>query len=170
MAKHDELRTFLVAALPELVRNPDKLDIYMTGGRLVSRFGANLGFEYRAQLQINVLGFAGEPAAFFLPLLFWLRRYEPAALQNHDTAEQQIRFEIDLVDNGAVDISIQLPMNEAVDVLLKPDGKYEMTLRAEPPLVDMGSPHGDLDPDFDPIVLLKRIFHDGQLIAGYPLP
>lgn len=162
-AKHEALRAYLVEALPELGRNPDKLDIYMTGGRLRARFGPNLNFMYDARLQVDVIGFLGTPAAFFLPLLLWLQRHEPAVLQNHDKADSEIRFEIDIVDGGAVDITVQLPMSEAVDVVKQPDGSYHMTLRAEPAIVDEESP-------IDPPALLKRIFHDGELLVGYPLP
>ncbi|MBB5985303.1 phage tail protein [Sphingobium lignivorans] len=160
--KHEHLRACLVDALPELARNPDKLSIYMTGGRLIARYGPNLGFQYDATLQIDVIGFSGQPAAFFLPLILWLRRYEPAALLNHDTAEQRLRFEIDMVDNGAVDITIGLPMSEAVDVLPQSDGSYVMKLREEPAIVDE-------EPLIDPPALLRRIFHEGELLVGYPL-
>lgn len=169
MAKHEALRAYLVEALPELARNPDKLDIYMTGGRLRGRFGQNLNFQYDARLQIDVLGFAGSPAAFFLPLLLWLQKYEPAALQNHGTADSEIRFEIDIVDNGAVNITVMLPMSEAVNVTPQADGTYEMALRPEPPVMDEMSPIAGAAAD-DPLALLKRIFHDGQLLVGYPLP
>lgn len=164
MAKHDQLRAYLTAALPELARNPDKLLIYMTGGRLVMRYGDNIGFEYRARLQVDVLDFPGQPAEFFLPFLLWVRRHEPAVLENHDTGEQQIQFEIDVVDGGAVDISITMPMSEAVDVLPRTDGSgYDMTLREEPDWLAE-------DHLVDPVPLLKRIYHDGELIAGYPEP
>ena len=164
MAKHDILRTYLVDQLPELARNPDKLLIYMTGGRLVARYGANLGFEQRAKLAIDVLGFTGSPAQFFLPLVLWLRRYEPAVLQNHDKGDEQIAYEIDILDNGAVDISVQLPMSEAVDVLPQPDGNYLMSLREEPPVI------GE-ELLIDPPALLKRIYDQhGALIVGTPLP
>lgn len=163
MTKADALRAFLVEQLPELARNPDALAVYLTGGRLVSRFGPNLGFEYRARLAIDVLGFTGEPMQFFLPLILWLRKYEPAALQSHDTAEQQIQFEVDLLDNGRIDLSVHLPSVEAVDVLRQDDGSYRLTLREEPPTED--------EPLADPSALLKRIFnHAGELIVGTPLP
>jgi len=163
MSKADQLRDYLVTAFPELARNPENLLIYMTGGKLVSRYPSNaaenLGFEYRAQLQLDVLGFSAEPAAFFLPLLLWLREHEPAALQNFETAENQLRFELDIVDGGTVDISMTLPMSEAVDVLKQPDGSYRMSLREEPPVLDDERPA-------DPIVLLKRILHGDELLVG----
>lgn len=160
MAKHDALREQLAAALPELVRNPDKLQIYMTGGRLQARYGDNLGFQYKATLQVDVLDFPGEPAQFFMPFLIWLRHHEPAVLLAHD--DNALRFEVDLVDNGAVDISIQLPITEAVDVIAREDGSgYDMVIREEPPIV------GD-DPFQHPPTLLKRIYHDGVLLVGTP--
>ncbi|WP_264605566.1 phage tail protein [Sphingobium sp. B11D3D] len=164
MSKADALRAFMVEQLPELKRNPEALLIYLTGGRLVARYHPeNLGFEYRARLSIDVLGFPGEPAQFFLPLILWLRRHEPAALQNHEIAEQQIAFEVDILDNGRVDISVSLPSVEAVDVLPQPGGGYRMTLREEPPADDM--------PLSDPATLLKRIFdQSGALIVGTPAP
>lgn len=163
MAKHDRLREYLVAALPELARYPDKLLIYMTGGTIAARMGGNLGFEYRAQLQLDVLDFPGEPAAFFLPFLLWVRRHEPAVLLAHD--DRALRFDIDVRDQGAVDISIQLPMSEAVDVLPRSDGSgYDMTLRPESPIVDTEFAGGLPEPD--PLPLLRRIYANGALLVG----
>ena len=167
--KHQLLRDFLTQALPELARNPDKLSIYLTGGRLVSRYGPNLGFEYRALLQIDMLGFTGDPAAFFLPLVMWLRRHEPAALLNHETGDERLRFEIDIVDNGAVDISITLPMSEAVDVLQQEDGSHQMTLREELPIIDEMPLDGALD-DAGDLALLRRVYVGGELLGGDPGP
>jgi hypothetical protein len=170
MSKAAKLREILVTALPELARNPDSLDIYMTGGRLRGRYDSainpDLSFQYDATLQIDLTGFRGSPAQFFLPVLLWLRRYEPAALQNPAIADNQLRYEIDIIDNETVDITMSLPMSEAVDVKPRVGGGHEMQERDEPPVVDDALTELGLAPGDDPMVLLKGIYAGGELLVG----
>ncbi len=160
MDKISSLRAYLTTAMPELARHPDRLSISLVSGRFTALYGERLGFGYSATAQIDILGFPGAPAAVFLPVLMWLRVHELAALQNHEIAAAQLRFEADVLDDKTVDISIQIPITEAVDVTERADGSgFDMALRDEPPLAD-----GDYYTD--PVTLLRRIWHGETLILG----
>ena len=165
MKKPDSLRAHLTAALPELAREPDGLSIYVTKGTLATRHGENLGFAYRYTAQIVLLNYRGDPAQVFLPLSLWLRVNQAELVLNHQTGVEGIAFEVDPVDDQAVDIEIQVPLSEAVDVLPDAQGGYRMTFRDEPQLLD-------LEPMSDPLALLRQIYAPGgdakQFLVGYP--
>lgn len=161
----DSIRDHLAAALPELARNPEALDIYVTGGTVASRFTPNLGFELRYTLRLLLLNFRGAPGQLFLPLLLWLRANQPELLLNHEKGVEQIRFEVDIVDNQAVDIEVHIPLSEAVDVLPDGNGGYVMSFREEPPIPGT-------EPLTDPLVLLRQIWSKTdavkEFLVGHP--
>ncbi|OCC25304.1 hypothetical protein MB02_01115 [Croceicoccus estronivorus] len=165
MNKPDSLRQFLTAALPELARDPDALTIYVTQGTLAHRHGKNLGFEIRYTLHLTLLDYRGEPEQVFLPVLLWLRANQAELILNHDTGVSAIAFDVDLLDNQAVDVEMRLPLTEAVDVLRQPDGSHAMTVRDEPPIGEV---------TFDPLTLLRQIWAPGgdaaEYLVGHPDP
>ena len=165
MRKPNSLREFLTAALPELKREPDALSIYVTKGTLATRHGKNLGFEYRYTAELVMLNFRGDPGQLFLPLSLWLRKNQAEVILDHRAGVEGIVFEVDPIDNQAVDIQVSVPLSEAVDVLEDGKGGYKMTLREEPPFPDE-------QPMSDPLALLRQIFAPGgaakQFLVGYP--
>ena len=164
MDKPNSLRAFLTTALPQLKRDPDALSIYVTGGTLATRHGANLGFEMRYDLHLVLLNYQGAPEQIFLPLCLWLREHQSELIQNHDTGVQAIRFNVDVVDNQAVDVEVILPLTEAVDVDRDGDG-YKATVRAEQPFADQV-------PMTDALTLLRQIWAPGgpasSFLVGHP--
>jgi len=161
----DSIRAHLTAALPELARSAEALSIHVTGGTVAARMTENLGYELRYTLNIVLLNCCYAPGQIFLPLLLWMRANQPELLLNHQDGVEKIRFAVDPVDNQAVDIEIQLPLAEAVNVLPHPGGGYEMTVREQPPMPG-------LEPLTDPLAILRQIWGkaDGveQFIVGYP--
>jgi len=164
MQKPASLRTHLTAALPELAREPDALALYVTKGTLALRDGDNLGFEYRYTVDIVLLNYRGDPAQIMLPLALWIRANQRELIQNHQTGVDGITFEVDPVDNQAVDVQISLPLSEAIDILADDADRYQASFRAEPPMPD-------LEPMTDPVALLRQIYAPGgplkELLAGY---
>jgi len=163
MDKPATLRQLITENVPELVRNPDKLKIYVRSGSIATRFGGiNLGFQYDFTLHVEVRDYTGHPDTIFLPMALWLRVNQPDLLLNLDKADQAITFEADYLDNETVDIDITLKLTESVDVLPDGDG-YKMSHRAEAPIIGT-------EVLVTPTPLLKRIYdQDGKLIAGYPV-
>lgn len=166
MRKPNSLRAHLTAALPELAREPDALSIYVTKGSLAARHGANIGFEYRYTVELVLLNFRGDPAQIFLPLLLWVRVHQPELILNHQSGVRDIAFEVDPVDDQAVDVQISLPLSEAVDVVPDEAGGYRLTIRQEEP------PFPDEQPLSDPLAVLRQIYAPGgdakELLVGYP--
>lgn len=165
MKKHDSLRAHLTAALPELGREPDALALYVTDGKIAARMGGTLSFEYRYSVQLVLLNFNGDPSQIFLPLLSWISVHQPELLLNHETGVDAIRFEVDVLDNQAVDVQIELPLTEVVNVVADGNGGHQMELRDEIPLPD-------LEGLTDPLALLRQIYAPGgadkQFLVGYP--
>ena len=165
MRKPNSLREFLTAALPDLKREPDALAIYVTKGTLATRHGKNLGFEYRYTAELVMLNFRGDPRQLFLPLSLWLRKNQAEVILDHRAGVEGIVFEVDPIDNQAVDIQVSVPLSEAVDVLEDGKGGYTMTFREEPPFPDE-------QPMSDPLALLRQIYAPGgdakQFLVGYP--
>lgn len=165
MKKPDSLRAHLTAALPELGREPDALTLFVTDGRVVTRLGGTLGFEYRYSAKLILLNFRGDASQIFFPVLTWLSVNQPDLLLNHEAGADAIRFEVDVLDNLAVDVQIELPLTEAADVVPDGNGGYQITLRDE-------QPHPDFEGLSDPIALLRQIYAPGgadkQFLAGYP--
>lgn len=165
MRKLGALRRHLTTVLPELAREPDALDIYVVNGTLVTRLGANLGYEQRYTARVVLQNFRGTPEQVFLPLLLWLRAEQPELIQNHDTGNDQIRFSVDVLDQNAVDIEFDLPLTEAIDVMPDGAGGYKMKIREEIPFPDD-------QPLTDPVALLRRIYApgapDSAFLVGHP--
>ena len=63
MLKPASLRAALECALPELAANPDRLILYIDEGRIHSRYGDSLSFEYRYRLNLVLLDYAHHASA-----------------------------------------------------------------------------------------------------------
>ena len=67
MLKPASLRAALECALPELAANPDRLILYIDEGRIHSRYGDSLSFEYRYRLNLVLLDYAHHASAAIVP-------------------------------------------------------------------------------------------------------
>lgn len=131
MKKPQSLRDHLTAAVVDLRTNPERLLVFIERGTLRSTIAPGSAFEYSYQLKLVVTDFAGHPDAIMVPLLAWIRREQSELLTNIANREA-IGFEAELVDNGAVDLVITLPLTERVGVKLGEDGKVTTEHFAEP--------------------------------------
>lgn len=135
MYKPNSLRERLVAAVPELAQDPDKLSILVRSGKLVCTGAASLSFEYAFTLQLVVLDFAGNADAIMVPLLAWLQVHQPEIFDNPTLREKSVRFEVDYLNTTAVDLSIELDLTERVIVKPRaggPLGALDVVHAAEP--------------------------------------
>lgn len=63
MNKPSSLRSHLLAAVPELRHNPDRLLIFIDQGRMRSTAAPGLSFEYSYTLNLIFTDYAGHPGA-----------------------------------------------------------------------------------------------------------
>lgn len=131
MIKPPSLREHLTAALPELRRDPEKLQVFIDAGQIIATGVPGLSFEYQYSLNIVLLDYAGHPDAVMVPLLAWLAVHQPELLHNPEQ-RQRIRFEADLLDGGRVDLSIEIPLTERVGVHPRPEGGHTVVHYPEP--------------------------------------
>ncbi|QZA52568.1 phage tail protein [Pseudomonas sp. 2hn] len=141
MNKPDSLREHLLAAVPGLARNPERLLMFIDSGKVRCTAAASLSFEYAYTLQIILTDFAGHPDSVMLPILGWLRVNQSELLTNLDKSADGLVFEADLLDRSKVDLSLTLPLTERVVVKRLDDGGFDVTHPGEPqyePYEDQG--------------------------------
>lgn len=138
MIKPAALRAALTAALPDLARDPDRLLVFIDAGSVVSTHAEGRSFEYRYTLNLIITDFTGDPDAVMIPLLDWVREHQPELMANWNNHER-ITFEVDVLANDAVDLSIALPLTERVGVHADADGTTAEHY-PEPPMASSTTP------------------------------
>lgn len=137
MQKHQSLREALVAVLPEIEREKDRLAVWIDQGSIAARLGTkdairNTGFEYRYRVNVILLDFTKDPAVVFATLIDWLRTNQPELLLNPETLKTAVDFRVDVLDDRKVDIEIHTELSEAVEI----DDLGNITYRAEPAIAE----------------------------------
>jgi hypothetical protein len=131
--KPADLRAHLIAALPELKRDAERLLLFVDGGALVSTAAPGRAFEYRYTLNVIATDVASDPDLLMAALVAWLHLNEPA-LEANPAYREQVRFEVDVLANDKFDVSIKVPLTERVLVTSNPDGTLSATNPPEPDL------------------------------------
>jgi len=134
MNKPESLRAHLVAAIPELKRNPDRLLVFVDNGSMRSTAAPGLSFEYSYTLNLILTDFAGHPDAIAIPLFAWVLVNQRELMENLERGRDAIKFEADILDNSKVDLSITLPLTERVIVKRLDDGTLHIEHPPEPQL------------------------------------
>ncbi|WP_421576590.1 phage tail protein [Stenotrophomonas maltophilia] len=132
MKKPQLLRQHLVAAMPALASDPERLLVFVDDGGLVASFTAGLSFQYRYILELVLRDFSGAPEAVMVPLLQWLTRHQPDLLANPENREK-LTFEVDVLSDTLVDLAIRLPLTERVRVAQDDAGAFQLQYLPEPP-------------------------------------
>lgn len=136
MNKPSGLRAHLLAAVPELHKNPDRLLVFIDNGTIRSTAAPGLSFEYSYTLNVILTDYAGHPDAVAIPLLAWLLVNQPELLTNLEKGKTAIAFEADVLDNSKVDLSLKLPLTERVIVKKQEDGRLQVSHPDEPQLFE----------------------------------
>lgn len=137
MNKANSLKQHLLAEVPALHGNPDKLLVFLDQGRARSTVVEGLSFEYGYTLNVILTDYAGHPDAVMIPLIAWMKVNQPDLMQNLEKAKDAIQFEADILADDLVDLSITLPLTERVIVKQQPDGSHQITHAPEPQLGDL---------------------------------
>jgi hypothetical protein len=131
MNKPQSLRAALNKAVPYVRENPDRLHLFVDNGSLVATSAASISWEYRYTLNVVVTDFTGDQNLLMAPILFWLRDNQSDMLQNATERERLFTFEVDILGNGACDLSLNLKLTERV-VAQEVDGSIQVEAVAEP--------------------------------------
>lgn len=134
MNKPSRLRTALLATLPDLATNPEKLRIYVDRGHIVSTGAPVRGWEYRYEITAIIQDFAGDMDALTVALVDWLAIEQPDMLKNPEQRNRGVRFEAEFLSNELADVQVQMDVTEAVGV--SNDGTF---MHAEEPPADLTS-------------------------------
>ncbi|WP_192457705.1 phage tail protein [Musicola keenii] len=132
MLKPKLLRQEISRMVPWVRANPDRLALYVPRGHVVGRGGASASFEYRYTLEVLVMDFPGSTDDIMLPIQLWARQYEPELLFNPDNQKNGITFEVDILNNDAIDLLVKIQVTEAVAVT-SANGKPVVRHRADAP-------------------------------------
>ncbi|MBK1874585.1 phage tail protein [Marinobacter sp. 1-3A] len=130
MKKLADLRAHILANVPSLKRNPDKLLTFIEDGNIEFWQGANLSHNYTLPVRLIVTDYAGEVDHIIIPILSWLQIREPG----HDPMTT-LSFEAELLNNDSYDISVTVNITERVIVKATPAGLDVEHVLPEPPLV-----------------------------------
>lgn len=133
MRKVESLRAHMTAALAHLgVRdNPADLHFTIPSGSMIANGRVGLAFEYRYTLVMAVLDCAYSIDQVTIPLMLWIARWQPE-LQSLTAAAGGIDWEMELLDDGKADIMARIPLTEAVQLIPRPDGGYDLARPEEP--------------------------------------
>ena len=164
MRKPALLRAAIAAAFPDLARDPDRLRVWIDNGSIAARFAVLPSWEYRYQLSVLLLDFAGDPNRLMLAIVDWLRVEQPELLQNHDTGNEAVKYRVDVLDSDCVDILLELELTEAIRCTPRQAGGFDLIVSPEPPVQDPGFL------GVEPPVPLSQIFVQGeQVLPPAPL-
>lgn len=134
MNKLNSLRTHLLANVPELKYNQERLLIFVDQGRIRATAAPGLSFEYSFTLNIILTDYTGSPDAVAVPLLAWVLVNQSELMTNLEKGKEAIQFEVDVIDENQVDMSLTLPLTERVIVKRLEDGTLQITHPEEPQL------------------------------------
>lgn len=154
MDKIHSIRTALAAAVPDLERNPECLLVFVDKGSIAATAVPGLSFRYNYTLNLILTDYAGSPDIVIVALLQWLSINQIDILMNPDRNKSAITFDVDVISNRLVDLSMTLQLTESVGVSARPGGGFNMVHHPEP---DFGQSAG--------FPSRMEIFANGVLVA-----
>lgn len=129
MIKPDQLRRVLLAHVPDLKDNPDRLSLFIDKGTIAARPG-NLSFEYAYTLNVVVQDYSGAVDALVVPIVAWIAEAQPDLLER--APQQPFTFESEILDGNAADVSIYIQLTEGVLVTPREGGGFDAQHLEEP--------------------------------------
>jgi hypothetical protein len=114
MNKPERFRAALLAALPDLANDPQRLSIFVEKGKLVASGTPGAGWQYSYQLTAVLQDFAGDMDTLAMVVAAWVVVEQTDMLKNPAQAERGIRFECELMTAELADVVIEIDLTEAV--------------------------------------------------------
>lgn len=132
MKKLHDLRDHLLAAVPGLAANPERLLLFADDGTWASTNATNLSFQCSYTASLVLTDFAGEPVSVMLPVLQWVARHQNELLANPSNRDK-MTFEVEVLASDLVDLTIKLSLTERFVVTRDTDTALQVRNPAEPP-------------------------------------
>lgn len=156
MKKPNQLREYLLNAIPGLSPDQDRLLIFTNNGSLRSTMVSGFSFEMSYTLDLVITDYAGDVDVIGVVLFTWIAENQPELMANHEKGKQAIQFEAELIDNSKYDINFQIPLTERVVVKKLQDGKLELSHPEEPKYTE-----------YEPATGFEVIDPSGEVIASW---
>jgi hypothetical protein len=109
MIKLQSLRQHLLAAVPELKRNPEQLHTFVNDGKVKFSRGTNLSHQYTVDAQIIITDYSGSLDTVMVPLLQWLNTYQPDLIE-----DEAVQIEAEILSNTHWDLALTVRLTERV--------------------------------------------------------
>ncbi|WP_227369834.1 phage tail protein [Halomonas sp. M20] len=113
MKKLTALRNHLLASVPGLANDPDRLLTFVQDGSIQFHRGQHLSHQYLVPAQIVLTDYSGELDAVIIPLLQWLSHYQPDL-----DPDEAVRFEAEILANDRWDLALSVTLTERVVALV----------------------------------------------------
>ena len=152
------LRAALLAKLPVLANDPQRMAIFASKGHLVATGTAARGFEYAYTLTVIVQDFAGDMDVLAATVLDWIAETQPDILKNPERREKALRFEVEILDNEQADVQLELDVSEAVQ---RQGADF---IHPDPPPVDQAAEVGFVGR----VARLARLHQEGLMERASP--
>ena len=161
MKKPADLRAHLVAALPDLARDPELLRIWIEEGTVKTTQAPSRAFEVRYQLNIAILDFAQDPLILMVLINEWLRTHQPAVIASQAASGYDVQVEY--MTNSTADLAFTLPLSEIIICRPRDGGGWEYKTKEEDASFD-----DDLMPVGQPTPNLREIWLGNRQILPDP--
>ncbi|MGE4800086.1 phage tail protein [Yersinia hibernica] len=131
MLKPKLLRQALTDSLPLLQANPERLKMFVDGGRIVSTLAPSLSFENQYTLTLFIEDFPSDVDYLFVPILAWLREHQPDIMATEEKRRTGFIHKVDVISDVLSDIRIDLQLTERA-IVKEVDGALHVNHALEP--------------------------------------
>lgn len=138
MLKPKLLRQALTDSLPLFQTSPERLKMFVDGGRIVSTLTPSLSFENQYQLTLFIEDFPSDVDYLFVPILAWLREHQPDIMATEEKRRTGFIHKVDVISDVLSDIRIDLQLTERA-IVKEIDGALHVNHALEPTWLGMSS-------------------------------
>jgi hypothetical protein len=112
--KAQSLRDGISAVFPDLAKGPDRFNMWIDKGVIHATNAGGHGFEWQYTLNIVVEEFTAHPSMMFLVICEWARATSPICCS---PARKPSGSRQDIIDAKTVDLHVEIPLTERVQVI-----------------------------------------------------
>ncbi|CQD58363.1 phage tail protein [Yersinia enterocolitica] len=131
MLKPKLLRQALTDSLQLFQTNPERLKMFVDGGRIVSTLAPSLSFENQYTLTLFIEDFPSDVDYLFVPILAWLREHQPDIMATEEKRRTGFIHKVDVMSDVLSDIRIDLQLTERA-IVKEVDGALHVNHALEP--------------------------------------